>query len=104
MFSLSFAKASKFLLLATLVSSSVWASPIPEPEPEAAPSENVEVERDLVPRAVAALSSADISSYTPFTQFARAAYCDPAKVKTWTCGGESFGRFQTPDWILIDEN
>lgn len=89
MFSPSFSKASKTLLLATLLSSSVWASPIPEPEPEAAPSKNVEVERDLVSRAVTALSSADISSYTPFTQFARAAYCDPAKVKTWTCGGGS---------------
>lgn len=87
MFSPSFSKASKTLLLATLLSSSVWASPISEPE--AAPSKNVEVERDLVSRGVTALSSVDISSYTPFTQFARAAYCDPAKVKTWTCGGGS---------------
>jgi len=84
MFPLSFPKASKFLLLASLVSLSVWASPVPEP----GPSGDVEVERDLVPRAVTALSSADISSFTPFTQFARAAYCDPAKVRTWTCGGE----------------
>ncbi|KAF9644679.1 alpha/beta-hydrolase [Thelephora ganbajun] len=87
MFSLPFAQASKFLLLVALVSSLVWASPISVPEPEVPPSENVEVERGLVPRAVVALSSAEISSYTPFTQFARAAYCDPTKVRTWTCGG-----------------
>ena len=90
MFPLSFTEVLKLLLLATLVSSSVWASPAPEPEAEA---KSLEVERDLVSRAVTALSSVDISGYTSFTQFARAAYCDPAKVKTWTCGGGYFGRF-----------
>ena len=85
MFPLSFSKASKFLLLASLVSPSVWASPVPGPTP----SENVEDERDLVPRApTALLTSTDISSYVPFAQFARAAYCDPAKIRSWTCGGE----------------
>ena len=88
MFPLSFSRASKLFLLAAAVSSSVWASPVPGPGPSAVPTENVEVERDLVPRAVTALSIADISSYSPFTQFARAGYCDPAKVRTWTCGGE----------------
>jgi len=84
MFPLSFSKASEFLLLASVVSLSVWAYPVPEP----GTSENVGVEGDLVPSVVTALSSAEISSYTPFTQFARAAYCNPAKVRTWTCGGE----------------
>jgi len=98
MFPLSFSKASKFLLLATLVSPLVWASPVPEPTP----SENVEVERDLVPRAVTALSSADISSYIPFAQFASAAYCEPAKVKAWNCGGECL-TVLIPTWISADE-
>ena len=84
MFPLSFSKTSKFFLLASLVFPSAWAYPVPEP----GPSKNVEVEGDLAPNVVTALSSAEISSYTPFTQFARAAYCDPPKVKTWTCGGE----------------
>ena len=84
MFPLSFSKTSKFLLLASSVSLSVWASPVPKPSP----SENVGVEGDLAPSVVTALSSTEISSYTPFTQFARAAYCDPTKLKTWTCGGE----------------
>ena len=88
MFPLSFSRASKLFLLAAVVSSSAWASPVPGPGPSAVPTENVEVERDLVPRAVTALSIADISSYSSFTQFARAGYCDPAKVRTWTCGGE----------------
>jgi hypothetical protein len=86
-------------LLGTLVSSPVWAFPVPEPE--AAPSENIE--RDLVTREVTPLSAEDISSYTPFTQFARAAYCGPTV--PWTCGGEYFHRFIStphPHWTLID--
>lgn len=86
MFSLLFSKASKLFLLATFVSISVWAFPTPGPQREVIP--NVGAKRDLVARTVTTLSGADISSYTPFTQFARAAYCDPTKIKTWTCGGE----------------
>src|SRR6266478_5525940 len=74
-----FSRASKLFLLETFVFLSVWASPIPGPEPDAA-----EVEMGLIPRAVSALSSTDISSIPPFTQFARAAYCSPAKMRTWT--------------------
>jgi hypothetical protein len=36
--------------------------------------------------AVTALSSTDISNLAPFTQFARAAYCNPEVVQDWTCG------------------
>ncbi|KAI0824923.1 alpha/beta-hydrolase [Trametes gibbosa] len=36
--------------------------------------------------AVSVVSSVDPSSFTPFTQFARAAYCDSSKVLSWTCG------------------
>ncbi|KAI0335878.1 alpha/beta-hydrolase [Cubamyces sp. BRFM 1775] len=37
-------------------------------------------------RSVTALSSSQLSSFAPFTQFARAAYCDSSKVKNWQCG------------------
>ncbi|KAH9849002.1 alpha/beta-hydrolase [Lenzites betulinus] len=36
--------------------------------------------------AVSVVTSVDTSSFAPFTQFARAAYCDSSKVLTWTCG------------------
>ncbi|EIW51601.1 alpha/beta-hydrolase [Trametes versicolor FP-101664 SS1] len=36
--------------------------------------------------AVTALSNTELASYAPFTQFARAAYCSPSVVKTWSCG------------------
>lgn len=99
---MSLGKALGFFPLVTLVSSFVWAPPVLEPKPEDAPEENAE--RDLVTRAVNALSIADISSYAPSTWFARAVYCDPTKIKTWTCGGEYFDRFtSTSNWILICE-
>lgn len=89
----------------TLASSLVWVSvPVPKNNPKAAPSENVE--RDLVTGPVTALSIEAISTYTPFTQFARAAYCNPKEIRTWTCG-EYLDRFVStsyPRWILIDEN
>lgn len=88
---MSLGKALGFFPLVTLVSSFVWVPPVLEPKPEDAPEENAE--RDLVTRAVNALSIADISSYAPSTWFARAVYCDPTKIKTWTCGGEYFDRF-----------
>lgn len=37
-------------------------------------------------RSVTALSSSQLASFAPFTQFARAAYCDSSKVKNWQCG------------------
>ncbi|CAA7259111.1 unnamed protein product [Cyclocybe aegerita] len=39
----------------------------------------------LQERAATALSSSELASFAPFTQFARAAYC-PNGLKTWTCG------------------
>ncbi|KAI0771262.1 alpha/beta-hydrolase [Trametes elegans] len=35
---------------------------------------------------VTALSSSELSSFAPFTQFARAAYCPSSKIKDWKCG------------------
>ncbi|EEB97095.1 hypothetical protein MPER_03649, partial [Moniliophthora perniciosa FA553] len=35
---------------------------------------------------VAALSAAKISAFKPFTYFAGAAYCEPAKTLAWNCG------------------
>ncbi|KAJ8482585.1 hypothetical protein ONZ45_g14901 [Pleurotus djamor] len=38
-------------------------------------------------RAVTALSSTELASFAPFTQFARAAYCITSKLQGWKCGG-----------------
>jgi hypothetical protein len=35
---------------------------------------------------VAALSADALAAFAPFTQFARAAYCDSGKIVHWTCG------------------
>lgn len=43
--------------------------------------------------AVTVLSSAQLSAFSPYTQFARAAYCPSSKLTNWNCGGmfcESF--------------
>ncbi|KAH9887337.1 alpha/beta-hydrolase [Cubamyces lactineus] len=37
--------------------------------------------RDVTP-----LSSTDLAGLAPYTQFARAAYCDPSKIVNWSCG------------------
>ncbi|KAI0670760.1 alpha/beta-hydrolase [Trametes maxima] len=37
-------------------------------------------------RIVTALSSSELASFAPFTQFSRAAYCPIKKVKDWKCG------------------
>ena len=75
-----FSTASKFIIAVTLLSASVEALPLPG-IPEVA-------ERNLETRAVKIVSATDISSFTPFTQFARAAYCQPSKIKNWNCGRE----------------
>jgi hypothetical protein len=38
-------------------------------------------------RAVTPLSASQLSSFAPFTQFARAAYCATSGLQTWSCGG-----------------
>ena len=38
---------------------------------------------------ITTLSSAKISSFTPFTYFASAAYCNPSTTISYTCGGTS---------------
>ncbi|PPQ63476.1 hypothetical protein CVT24_005133 [Panaeolus cyanescens] len=40
----------------------------------------------LEERSVTALSSGDLASLAPFTQFARAAYCSTSKLQNWQCG------------------
>jgi hypothetical protein len=39
---------------------------------------------------VAKLNYTSLDSYTPYIEFARAAYCDPNKIAGWKCGGSSF--------------
>lgn len=41
----------------------------------------------LARRSVTALSATELSSFTPFTQFARAAYCSTSRLSGWNCGG-----------------
>jgi hypothetical protein len=40
-------------------------------------------------QSITALSSTQISSFTPFTFFASAAYCNPSTTINFTCGGTS---------------
>lgn len=75
-----FSTTSNFILAVALFFASVEAIPLPGIPGVA--------ERNLETRAVSAVSAADISSFTPFTQFARAAYCQPSKIKNWSCGRE----------------
>jgi len=39
-----------------------------------------------VRRAATALSVNQVNAFTPYTQFARAAYCDPSATSNWSCG------------------
>lgn len=41
----------------------------------------------LQQRAVTPLSASELSSFAPFTQFARAAYCPTSRLVGWNCGG-----------------
>ncbi len=40
------------------------------------------------------LSAEQLASYSPFTQFARAAYCPSTKIIPWECGGTSYSSWQ----------
>lgn len=70
-----------FTAVLLLLFTPVGAAPLPEISEVA--------ERGLESRAVTVLSAASISNFTPFSQFARAAYCQPSQIKTWSCGGQS---------------
>ncbi len=36
------------------------------------------------------LNYTTLDTFTPYIEFARAAYCDPNKIAGWKCGGLSF--------------
>lgn len=80
MLSTFFSTTSVFFVTAALLVASVGAIPLP--------GNSKVAERDLETRAVSLLSAADISGFTSFTQFARAAYCQQSEIKTWSCGGK----------------
>ena len=42
-----------------------------------------------LPRAVTTVTPAQLAELTPYTQFARAAYCSPSIVQGWACGRRS---------------
>lgn len=86
----SLLSTTSFLLAVALLLTSVGATPL-HGIPEIA-------ERSLETRAVTRMSAADISSFTPFTQFARAAYCP--RVGSWSCGGKlNLFRFDRDRWL-----
>jgi len=65
-------KSFTFLLSSLIGALSVYASPI---DPR---------------QSITTLSTAQISSFKPFSFFAAAAYCDPDKTLKWNCGGKLF--------------
>lgn len=81
MLSTFFPTTYNFFLAVTLLFASVGAIPLPGISEVA--------ERDLETRGASLLSATTISSFTSFTQFARAAYCQQSKVKNWSCGRKS---------------
>ena len=72
---MAFAIANALLLLAAM---GVFAAPV----------DDVDNSVDAVPplAAVTAISNSQVDSYTPFTHYAAAGYCNPSVTKTWTCG------------------
>ena len=65
----------------------------------AAPVTPVAPEADVIAaRALTTLSATQISSYTPYTQLARAAYCEPTKITGWNCGGKWIPALGYPAW------
>lgn len=80
MLSTLFSITPVFLLAATLLFTAVGAMPLPGVLEVA--------ERDVEASPVSLLSPTDISGFTSFTQFARAAYCPQSKIKNWSCGGK----------------
>lgn len=45
---------------------------------------------DLQERSVTPLSASELTSFAPFTQFARAAYCPTNVLQSWSCGRGCF--------------
>lgn len=56
------------------------------PSPQIAGNTHAEHARD----GVTTLSASALNALTPYTQFARAAYCDSSIVDGWQCGRTSF--------------
>jgi hypothetical protein len=66
---------------------------------------------------ISVLSADQVNAFTPYTQFARAAYCNPSKTANWNCGEacQAIGAFvpyvtggdgdatQFCEWEMIDE-
>ncbi|GJE98300.1 lipase [Phanerochaete sordida] len=73
------------LLLASCLALALGAAQalaVPAPAPEALELPHVEVAR----AGVSTLSASQLSALAPYTQFARAAYCDSSIINGWQCG------------------
>ena len=57
------------------------------------------------PPVVTPLSPIQIASFSAFTNFASAGYCDPSTTATWTCGGASLAALSpaasSPDYPFL---
>lgn len=82
MFPASLPISLRLLVLPALLNNAahVLAGPIPVTVDEKFTSRSASV-------AVTALSATTLANFAPFTQFARAAYCQPSTTQNWTCGG-----------------
>ncbi len=66
----------------------------------ALPREIIETPRaseNIYPRSVTPLSSIKLAEFAPYTQLARAAYCNPSKTRNWGCGREIVSFFSMWD-------
>ena len=43
-------------------------------------------------QSITALTTAQISAFTPYTYYASAGYCTPSQTLAWNCGGTSIQR------------
>ena len=44
----------------------------------------------VVRQSITELGAAEVAAFTPYSNFAAAAYCPPNKTATWSCGGTFF--------------
>ena len=72
---MAFAIANALLLLAAV---GVLAAPVDDVDNS--------VGAASPPAVVTAISNSQVDSYTPFTHYAAAGYCNSSVTKTWTCG------------------
>lgn len=79
---MAFAIANALLLLAAV---GVLAAPVDDVDSDLSVSVD-SVDAASLPVAITAISNSQVDSYTPFTHYAAAGYCNPSVTEAWTCG------------------